>query len=69
VRPASDVLAAKQHGADPVHNSICGLIGLVLGLMIDGTLLVIRSSYRDGDQAKAEKSSSVKVKAEQKKLK
>lgn len=52
-----------------MHNSICGLIGLVLGLMIDGTLLVIRSSYRDGDQAKAEKSSSVKVKAEQKKLK
>lgn len=52
-----------------MHNSICGLIGLILGLMIDGSLLVIRSSYRDGDQAKAEKISSVKSKVAQKQKK
>eukprot|EP00282_Hemiselmis_andersenii_P011653 CAMPEP_0114141636 /NCGR_PEP_ID=MMETSP0043_2-20121206/18016_1 /TAXON_ID=464988 /ORGANISM="Hemiselmis andersenii, Strain CCMP644" /LENGTH=194 /DNA_ID=CAMNT_0001235795 /DNA_START=151 /DNA_END=735 /DNA_ORIENTATION=- len=37
------------HGIDRIHNIICGLVGLIVGLMVDGTLLVLRSASKIRD--------------------
>mmetsp|Transcript_23344 Transcript_23344/g.59024 ORF Transcript_23344/g.59024 Transcript_23344/m.59024 type:complete len:195 (-) Transcript_23344:245-829(-) len=34
------------HGIDATHNAICGLVGLIVGLMVDGTLLILRSASK-----------------------